>query len=84
MDVVPRQVLLTGLIRSDELTKVMGIVNICKTFARCIGPLITGRLAKVGKINYSFFISGGLIFSSDVLLATLFYGVDKKIMESHS
>lgn len=83
MDVVPRQVLLTGLIRPTELTRVMGIVNICKTFARCIGPMVTGKLAKIGKLKFSFVISGGLIFCADLLLALLFYGIDEKILETH-
>ncbi|CCH44995.1 putative membrane protein [Wickerhamomyces ciferrii] len=84
MDVVPRQVLLTGLIKPDELTKCMGIVNIGKTFARCIGPIATGKLATHGKLWISYLISGGLIFSADVLLAILFYGIDEKILETHS
>ena len=41
MDVVPRQVLLTSIMPKQDITKVMGIVNIGKTLARCIGPIIT-------------------------------------------
>lgn len=84
MDVVPRQVLLTGLIKPEELTRCMGIVNIGKTFARCVGPIVTGKLAKNGYLWISFIISGSLIFSADVLLAILFYGIDSKILETHS
>lgn len=84
MDVVPRQVLLTGLIRPEELTRCMGIVNIGKTFARCVGPIVTGKLATHGYLWVSFIISGALIFSADCLLAVLFYGTDRKILETHS
>lgn len=84
MDVVPRQVLLTGLIRPEELTRCMGIVNIGKTFARCVGPLVTGKLAAHGYLWVSFIISGGFIFGADCLLAVLFYGVDKQILGTPS
>lgn len=84
MDVVPRQVLLTGLIKPEELTRCMGIVNIGKTFARCVGPIVTGKLAKGGYLWVSFIISGSLIFIADVLLSILFYGIDHEILETHS
>ena len=50
MDVVPRQVLLTSIMPKQDITKVMGIVNIGKTLARCIGPIITGNWQVL--INY--------------------------------
>lgn len=84
MDVVPRQVLLTALIQPEELTKVMGIVNIGKTLARCVGPVITGALAGKGLLWISFVISGALILCADGLLTLLFFGIDRRILDTHS
>ncbi|KAH3683532.1 hypothetical protein WICPIJ_005496, partial [Wickerhamomyces pijperi] len=84
MDVVPRQVLLTGLIPPTELTKVMGIVNIGKTFARTIGPIVTGILAEKNKLWVSFILSGGFIAGADLLLFTLFWGTDEELKKTHS
>ncbi|KAH3672184.1 hypothetical protein WICMUC_004413 [Wickerhamomyces mucosus] len=83
MDVVPRQVLLTGLIKSEELTKCMGIVNIGKTLARCVGPIVTGNLAEKGYLWISFLISGSFILFADFLLFVMFYGLDEKILHMH-
>lgn len=79
MDVVPRQVLLTGLIPPRELTKAMGVVNIGKTFARCIGPVFTGKLAAHGYLWVGFIITGSVTLCADFLLFILFYGVDSKM-----
>ncbi|KAH3902471.1 related to Staphylococcus multidrug resistance protein [Saccharomycodes ludwigii] len=80
MDVTPRQLLLTNLIPAQDLTKVMGIVNIGKTFARCIGPTFTGLLANKGELWVCFIISGGLTILADFILYLLFNKVDKKIL----
>ncbi|AMD20379.1 HDL365Cp [Eremothecium sinecaudum] len=80
MDVTPRQILLTNLVTPKDLTRVMGIVNIGKTFARCIGPTFTGILANNGILWLCFVISGGLVTLSDILLAILFYGIDSEIL----
>lgn len=84
MDVIPRQVLLTAIITPRDLTKVMGMVNIGKTFARCIGPIITGRLASNGYLWLCFIINGVLVVCSDLLLALFFWGIDATILRSHS
>ncbi|SMN21013.1 similar to Saccharomyces cerevisiae YJR124C Putative protein of unknown function [Maudiozyma saulgeensis] len=81
MDVPPRQILLTNLINPKDLTRVMGIVNIGKTFARCIGPIFTGILAKDGYLWLCFIISGALVITADMVLACSFLHVDKHIMK---
>ncbi|KAL7665144.1 Major facilitator superfamily (MFS) profile domain-containing protein [[Candida] zeylanoides] len=80
MDVVPRQVLLTSVMPPLELTKVMGIVNIAKTFARCIGPAFTGKLAEHGRLHYGFVINGGCILVADAILAWGFLHLDEEIL----
>lgn len=84
MDVVPRQILLTSIMPPQDLTKVMGIVNIGKTFARCVGPIFTGKLATHGKLFYGFFINGGCLLVADFFLATNFLHMDAEILAKQS
>lgn len=79
MDVIPRQVLLTNIIAAKDLTKVMGIVNIGKTLARCIGPIFTGLLASMDRLWCCYIISGVLVILADCLLAFWFLPVDFKL-----
>lgn len=79
MDVTPRQILLTNLIRPRDLTKVMGVVNIGKTFARCVGPIFTGILAGKGYLWLCYVISGSLVITADMILACSFLHVDGMI-----
>lgn len=82
MDVIPRQLLLTNLIPARDLTRVMGIVNIGKTFSRCIGPIFTGLLAGRGYLAFCFIISGSLIIIADCILAFWFLSLDSAILKS--
>ncbi|QLQ78610.1 hypothetical protein HG537_0A08570 [Torulaspora globosa] len=79
MDVTPRQILLTNLIMPQDLTKVMGVVNIGKTLARCVGPVFTGLLASVDRLWLCYIISGGLVICADCLLAFWFLHVDLEL-----
>lgn len=79
MDVIPRQILLTNIIPSKDLTKVMGIVNIGKTLARCVGPIFTGLLASMDRLWTCYIISGVLVILADCLLAFWFLEVDFKL-----
>ncbi|CCE63875.1 hypothetical protein TPHA_0G00390 [Tetrapisispora phaffii CBS 4417] len=85
MDVTPRQILLTNLVRPTDLTRVMGVVNIGKTIARCVGPIFTGLIAKHGYLWLCFVISGCLVILADLILACSFLHIDKKIIrQMHS
>ena len=46
MDVVPRQVLLTSIMPKQDITKVMGIVNIGKTFGSLYWTNNNGEIGK--------------------------------------
>lgn len=80
MDVVPRQVLLTSIMPNEEITKVMGIVNIGKTFARCVGPIFTGKLAEHNKLRYGFIINSACVLFADLVLAINFLHIDHVIV----
>lgn len=79
MDVTPRQILLTNVIKPQDLTKVMGTVNIGKTMARCIGPAFTGILAQRAHLGLCYVISGSFVIAADCVLAFWFFKFDKKI-----
>lgn len=83
MDVVPRQILLTSLFPKEDLIRVMGIVNIGKTFARCIGPIFTGKLAAAGYLFVGFYINAGCLVLADSLLALKFVHLDKEVRDMH-
>ncbi|EDK45911.1 conserved hypothetical protein [Lodderomyces elongisporus NRRL YB-4239] len=81
MDVVPRQVFLTSIVPRNELVKVLGTVNIGKTFARCIGPNLTGLLAEHNMLHYGFVINAACVLLADFILATNFVHMDNSILK---
>lgn len=83
MDVVPRQILLTTIFPKRDLVKVLGVVNIAKTFARCIGPVFTGKLAQHDLLYVAFFVNGGCLFLADVILAAGFMHLDQQVLDLH-
>ncbi|QLG72235.1 hypothetical protein HG535_0C05890 [Zygotorulaspora mrakii] len=84
MDVTPRQILLTNIIKPKDLTRVMGIVNIGKTMARCIGPVFTGLLASSHYLWLCYIMSGIMVILADFLLGLSFLDMDIKIMQRMS
>lgn len=84
MDVVPRQILLTHLIPNRDLVRALGIVNIAKTFARCIGPLFTGKIAEEGRLDIAFYINGLCLLIADSILGVNFAHLDKDILQAHN
>lgn len=83
MDVVPRQILLTHLIPKRDLVRALGIVNIAKTFARCIGPLFTGKIAEEGRLDIAFYINGFCLLVADSILGINFAHLDESILQEH-
>lgn len=83
MDVVPRQILLTHLIPKRDLIRCLGLVNIAKTFARCIGPLFTGKLAEHEQLEIAFYINGFCLLLADAILGFNFAHLDRSILSAH-
>lgn len=81
MDVTPRQILLTDLVDANEITRVMGIVNVGKTLARCLGQLISGYVVQGGLLKYGFIISGSVLLVADIILIISFVGIDKRVLK---
>jgi MFS family permease len=78
MDVVPRTAFLSVVVKSDERTRVMGMVNIVKTLTRSVGPVIVGKLSENGMLWVSFIIGGLLESSYDIGLFASFYWIDRQ------
>lgn len=74
MDQAPRQAFLAAAVLPSERTSVMGIMNVVKTMSQAAGPLVTGKLASVGKFWVAFVIAGCLKILYDILLLGLFLG----------
>ncbi|GLI65707.1 hypothetical protein VaNZ11_009219 [Volvox africanus] len=68
MDVAPRASYVAGVVRPDERTAAMGIVNISKSIGAAFGPLLTGWLAERGLFHWSFFLGGGIKIAYDLAL----------------
>ncbi|KND88846.1 putative membrane protein [Tolypocladium ophioglossoides CBS 100239] len=72
MDVAPRSAFLAAVLLPAERTAVMGAVNVVKTTAQSLGPLITGVLASHSLFWVSFVCAGSLKASYDLGLLAVF------------
>lgn len=71
MDQGPRAVFLAQVVRPEERTKVMGVVNTVKTMAQSGGPTVTGAMAQGGHFGAVFILGGALKASYDLALMGL-------------
>ncbi|RAH67824.1 putative MFS transporter [Aspergillus aculeatinus CBS 121060] len=74
MDVAPRSAFLASALPSDKRTAIMGAVNVVKTSAQSMGPLITGVLASRGLFGASFTVAGVLKACYDIGMLVCFGG----------
>ncbi|KAF4970322.1 hypothetical protein FSARC_2642 [Fusarium sarcochroum] len=72
MDVAPRSAFLAAIIPSKERTVVIGLMNVAKTTAQSLGPLITGLLADSNYFWVSFIMAGSLKVCYDLGFLGLF------------
>lgn len=76
MDVAPRSAFLAAALPSDKRTAIMGSINVVKTSAQSMGPLITGVLSDRGFFGASFILAGILKCIYDIGILISF--VDRK------
>ncbi|KAJ5950114.1 Major facilitator superfamily domain general substrate transporter [Penicillium verhagenii] len=74
MDVAPRSAFLAAVLPSDKRTAIMGAVNVVKTTAQSMGPLITGILARNNMFGVSFILAGCLKVVYDLGMLFTFAG----------
>jgi len=72
MDTPPRSAFLAAVILPQERTAVIGLLNVVKTAAQALGPLITGVLADRGFFWVSFVCAGSLKVVYDLGLLAVF------------
>ncbi|KAL4937698.1 hypothetical protein BDV06DRAFT_232390 [Aspergillus oleicola] len=75
MDVAPRSAFLAAVLPSDKRTAIMGSINVVKTSAQSLGPLVTGILAERGFFGLSFCIAGSLKVVYDLGILGSFLGL---------
>lgn len=77
MDVAPRSAFLAAALPSDKRTAIMGSINVVKTSAQSMGPLITGVLSDRGFFGASFILAGILKCIYDIGILISFVGLEK-------
>jgi MFS family permease len=74
MDQAPRSAFIAAVVKPEERTAVMGIVNVLKILAQAGGPTVTGLLAERDLFWVAFALAGTLKVSYDLGLLSLFVG----------
>ena len=75
MDQAPCSVFLTVIFPRDELTRVLGVLNIAKMLSNSGGPVITGILMNERRTWIAYVVAGALKAAYDVGLLAFFLGV---------
>lgn len=78
MDVAPRSAFLAAIILPNERTAIMGAINVAKTTAQSLGPLITGALADRGLFWVAFLTAGSLKATYDLGMLAVFVGYQSR------
>ncbi|CRG88703.1 putative membrane protein YJR124C [Talaromyces islandicus] len=81
MDVAPRSAFLATALPPDQRTAIMGTINVAKTSASSVAPLLTGLLAGRGLFWVSFVAAGALKASYDIGMLVTFGDTDRKMRE---
>ncbi|KAL2014906.1 hypothetical protein VTK56DRAFT_7082 [Thermocarpiscus australiensis] len=66
MDVAPRSAFLAAALPPSKRTAIIGAVNVVKTTAQSLGPLLTGVLARNNMFGLAFIIAGILKVTYDL------------------
>jgi MFS-type transporter involved in bile tolerance (Atg22 family) len=78
MDAAPRSAFLATIILPEERTAVMGTLNVVKTTASSLGPIITGVLVEHDLYWVSFVAAGSLKALYDVGILVFFRNKEKE------
>ncbi|PQE31048.1 hypothetical protein CJF32_00006074 [Rutstroemia sp. NJR-2017a WRK4] len=74
MDTVPRSAFIASIVHSNERTAVMGFLNVTKTFAQSLAPVITGVLVANHRFWVVFVAAGTLKVTYDLGILATFVG----------
>ncbi|ORY62578.1 major facilitator superfamily domain-containing protein [Pseudomassariella vexata] len=78
MDTAPRSAFLATIVLPEERTAVMGTINVVKTTAQSLGPVITGVLADKDHLWVSFVCAGILKACYDLGLLAVFKNKERE------
>ena len=56
------------MVAKQSRTRLLGVVDVCRTLAAAPGPFVTGRLISIGKFRWVFVISGAIKIVYDLAL----------------
>ena len=82
MDVAPRSAFLAAIMLPNERTAVMGAINVIKTGAQSIGPIVTGNLVQNHLFWVAFLLAGSLKAIYDISILGLFMNHESREEES--
>ncbi|KAH8669699.1 major facilitator superfamily domain-containing protein [Tricladium varicosporioides] len=72
MDTPPRSAFLASIVTPSDRTAALGILNISRTAAACLSPLVTGSLAAKDILWVAFVLAGSLMVVYDLGIFVLF------------
>ncbi|KUL84138.1 hypothetical protein ZTR_07218 [Talaromyces verruculosus] len=78
MDVAPRAAFLAEALPAEQRTAIMGTINVVKTTASSLAPLLTGVLSSGGKLWVSFVLAGCLKIVYDLGILVTFGGMERE------
>lgn len=78
MDIAPKAAFLSMVVLPGEITAVMGLISVVRTFSQSGGPVITGVLAQFGKFWVTFLAAGLLKAGYDLGLLAGFQSYKRK------
>ncbi|KAH6707847.1 MFS transporter [Leptodontidium sp. MPI-SDFR-AT-0119] len=78
MDIAPKAAFLSMVVLPGEITAVMGLISVVRTFSQSGGPVITGVLAQFGKFWVTFLAAGLLKAGYDLRLLAGFQSYKRK------
>jgi len=81
MDTAPRSAFLAAALKPSERTAVMGLLNIVRTTAQTLSPLITGVLVDKRLFWVAFVVAGGLKCSYDLGMLGLLGGYERRVRD---
>ncbi|GAA6061137.1 hypothetical protein JCM10212_001737 [Sporobolomyces blumeae] len=68
MDSSVRGAFLAAVVPKESRTRFLGIINVCKTLASAPGPTLSGQLASLGGLRWSFVITASIKLIYDICL----------------
>jgi Na+/melibiose symporter-like transporter len=72
MDTAPRSAFLAAILLPNERTAIMGAINVVKTGAQSLGPVVTGALVEKNLFWVAFLIAGSMKAVYDVCILGVF------------